>query len=262
MAEENVKSSGVVSLRYCVMSTFNEIGSYNPRQYNRYLQFAIDCFRELNLKVMRRVEVAYLTINDIGVVSLPSDFVDYIAIGINRGGEVITLTKNDKLMLPRNYTDGELVPISYDSSDISSYSLDTTSNVVFTDHFYQGEYVPALYGLGGGFNEGYYRIDYENRLLVIKNDLLRGQEVILEYISTGISLTGSTIVPVQCLPSIKAYIHWKRVANDKKEPLHEKQTKERQYIIETRKLNAVEQSFTKDEYLDVKYKHTKQTLKR
>ena len=102
MAAENVKSDGVVSLRYCVMSAFNEIGTYNNKQYKRYLQFAIDCFRELNIKIMRNVEVEYLTINDIGVVTLPSDFVDYIAIGVNKGGEVVTLTKNDQLMLPRN----------------------------------------------------------------------------------------------------------------------------------------------------------------
>lgn len=251
-------SPGLVTLRYCVMNTLNELGDYSMTWYNKYLQLAIDAFRTLNMKHIQSVKIVYLPVDaDMKYVTLPTDYLDYVKVAIPQNGQVWTLTKNDSLLLPRDMECGEPV---LNTSRGEGVTLDSTSwgGYYFTDHFHNGRWVNDLYAIGGGFNTAYFRVD-EERGVIQLNGTIPNSEIILEYISSGIDLCGDTFVPVKALDTIKAYIHWKRLEYDPRVALSDKDRKERLYYAEARKLDANESVPTLSEYLDTMYATTKQT---
>ena len=252
---------GLITLRYCVMSTVNELNEEPMQYYRRYMQLAIDGFRELKIKYINAPKVAYLAVDtDTKTVQLPTDYVDYVKIAVTQNGQVWTLTRNDKLHLPKGYQCGVDI-LTSSRQELENIDTSSWGGYYFTDHLYSGRWVTDMYAIGGGFNTAYYRIDEERRQIVL-NGTVPNDEIILEYISTGINLCEDTLIPVQALGAIKAYIHWKRVEYDPRVPMGEKARKEALYYVQVRDLNFNEDMITLDEYFDQLYETFKQTPKR
>lgn len=256
-------SSGIITLNYCVMNLINEL-SEDTKYYQKYLQLAIDAVTEVNIFHINNIRVAYLTTTAMAentgqqyYVDLPDDFVDYYKIGINKGGKLWTLTLNNNYILPKNENCGELESIPANSTDASNL----TYGYYYTDHFKGQKYVPYAYSLGGGINQAYFRIDKENRRIVLSG-AMADTEIILEYKSTGINMTGETLIPRQAVGTIKAYIHWKRLEYDPRVSMNEKMRKEQLYGKEIEQLRHHELMFTISEYQDMLYSTMKQTPKR
>jgi hypothetical protein len=252
---------GLITLRYSVMNTLNELEDYSMRNYKRFIQLAIDGYRGLHIKHLNSVKVAYLPVDmEMKTVQFPSDYVEYVKIAVSLNGQVWTLTRNDKLHLPREFDCGLDVPSILRGE---TQNIDTTvwGGYYFTDHLYMGRWVTDMFGIGGGFNSAYYRIDEERRQIVL-NGTIPNNEIILEYVSTGIDLNEDTLVPVQALDALKAYIHWKNIEYKTTVPMGEKQRKEQLYYVEAMKLDSFEDMLTLDEYFDQLYESTKQTPKR
>ena len=256
MSAENKKSSAVVTIRYCVMSYLNEIGQFNMKDYKRYAQLMIDGYTRLHMWTMQGIEVAYLTPNAANIINFPSDMIDYTAIGVNICGRLWTFTKKDDLIFPSDEVCGVLQKQeTCDDVDVTDYTYYN-----YSDHFKTGTYVPALYGLVGGRNDNYFKVDYEKRQIQLTGDI--SGEVVVEYISTGISLTTSTLIPIQAVPALKAYVSWKLVENRESSPLNNKIRKEQQFGQELRLLSSFNKKFRIQEFLDDKYSTSKQTIKR
>ena len=54
-----------------------------------------------------------------------------------------------------------------------------------------------------------YKINKKNRTIAIGG--LIPAEVIVYYVSTGLNSMVDAIIPREAVPSLKAYIHWKRL---------------------------------------------------
>jgi hypothetical protein len=256
MSIENPKTSGAVTLRYVVMSVLNRIKDYTMRDYYFYMQLAIEGFTELSLWHLDSVEVVYLTMNEAKVVNLPSDFIDYTKIGIPINGKLRVLTRHDKILFPRTFIDGTPVGNS-DSSD----TLDAASLVYFSDHFRGGQYVGGLYGMPGGVDDAYYRIDRERRTIAFSGSVPRS-EIVLEYISSGVNTTGSTLIPREAVPALRTYILWQSVENDKITAYNEKERRKRNHEEEVAALRSFQDIFTADEYKRLIWGSSRQTIKR
>jgi hypothetical protein len=254
MSTENIKTNALVSLKYVVMSFLNAINDYSLRNYKRYLQFAIEGFTELNIKHTHTIEVAYLTVDTTTMTAvLPSDMIDYRAIGVIIGGQVWTLTRKDELGLPRAESCG-VVPKLDTQVDIAPLDY---YNACLNNH----AYIYTYFGMPGGSNEAYYRIDWERRLIILAGSV-RADQIVLEYTSTGVSLTQATNIPRECVMAIRAYMNWMRIENDRTYPMNDKQSKKFQWEMEVRKLYSHHHSFTADEFIDSKNSTAKQSPKR
>jgi hypothetical protein len=62
------------------------------------------------------------------------------------------------------------------------------------------------YGVTGGKNLFYFRVDWKNRLMYI--DGAESQNVRLQYVSSGLDLLAPTTVPAIATPTIDAYLRW------------------------------------------------------
>lgn len=58
----------------------------------------------------------------------------------------------------------------------------------------------------GNYNKFFYYIDWPNRVLYCQS--LVSETVTLRYVSSGISTTAETMVPIQCTQVIDAYLRW------------------------------------------------------
>jgi hypothetical protein len=246
---------GVVNIAYVVASMLNELGEYHDRQRKRYTQFVIDCLQnELNMYHRSSIEVAYLTPNAANVCELPQDFIDYTKIGIASCGKLWTLTLNEDLITPTREKCG--LPIS----EVCTGDSEIDWGYQFAPHYNRGQFVGALFGMGGGFNYAYYKVDKNRRQIILDGAVPNG-EIVLEYKSSGI--TGpQTVVPREAVPVLRAYAHWKRVEFDPQSPANDKDRKFRLYDIEVEKFRHLENSFTIDELRDALNSTYSQNVKR
>ncbi len=246
----------ILTLKDIVDDVLNEIGTYDEHEYLRYLKLAMRGFTRLNLFHMSNIRVAYLPVSDINTVTLPSDYVAYTKIGINVNGNIWTLGLNDKMAFAREESCGLRINELADVTDVSTYS--TCS---YIDHTKDGVRVTNLFGIGGGFNVAYYRVDREMGVIQFQGGVPQS-EVVLEYVSNGIKTDGVTIVPVEAREAIIAWIHWKRKINDPKFTINDRLSSKQEYLEEVNELRCFEDSFTLDEMMDVFYEGYKQTPKR
>jgi hypothetical protein len=253
------KTTAMVTIRYVVASTLNRLGDYTLKSYKRMAQICIECFsEELSLfHIGNSLEVVYLHMSTAKTVALPADFVDYTKIGVPVNGKLRVLTKHDNLLLPRTFDDTGDPVGNTDSGDTAGIS----NALFFTDHFRNGVFVGGLFGLPGGVDEAYYRIDMERRMIIFSGTVPRS-EIVLEYISTGLKIEGGSLIPRECVAPLRNYILWQLEENDIRIAYNEKERRKREYEESIEALRSFQNAFTKDEYLRMVWGSTSQAPKR
>lgn len=253
MSIDSPKTAATISLRYVVMSYLMRKNDYTMRNYKKLLQFVIDGYAELNLYHIANIEVQYFFMDANKTISVPSDFVDWVKVGIPVNGKLKVLTNDEHMLLPRKFQDGK---------DVGN--LDATAinqGVFFTDHFRNGKYVGGLYGMPGGVNVAYYRYDRELRQFIFTGDIPRS-EVVIEYVSNGVKLSGATVIERKCLGSLRAYLAWQMVEYDDRVSDARKDRREKKFDEEVSQLRFLDSAPTIDEYKDRLRKMIKQSPKR
>lgn len=245
------------TLGYIVNSVLNRTGNYDDRKYVRYLQFAIDSLREINiLHSDMGIQVAYLDMSDTRTIDYPQDYVKYTKVGILIGNRVWTLSVNDDIALPREEECG--LPIN-DWPNVPDAILPTLGGYRFAPHWRLNSYVGGLYGIGGGVNIGYFREDTQRRQFVFSNSI-PGKQIVLEYISNGIS--GATVVPDQWVNAIIQGVLFYDVDADMNINNSVKQYRMARYYEEIDKARTFEFSPTIEELSDIFLGALSQSYKR
>ena len=248
------KTQGTTSINYVVMSVLNRLKDYSMRHYSFLEQIIIEGYSELNLWHLDNIEVVYLRMSEAKTVDLPADFVDWTKIGVPMAGKIRVLTNHKKILLPRTFEDG--APVG--NTDDSGTYIDS---VYFSSHFRDGQFIGGLYGIPGGADSGFYRLDRETRTIIFSGSIPRA-EIVLEYISTGVKLQGTTVIPREAIPALRTYALWQLIENDPKVGATQKERKKEQYEEQLHALDYFQSAFTADEYRRHVYKHSKQTPKR
>ena len=204
------KTAGLVTIRYVVMSVLNRMQDYSLKNYKRLIQIAIEGFTELSLWHLNSVEIIYLHMSTAKTVSLPADYVDFNKIGIPINGQLRVITRKDCILLPRVFDDTG-VPVGNNTPTPDGDSL--SNAVFFSDHWRGGQYVGGLFGLPGGIDGAYYRIDRENRQIVFSGSVPRS-EIVLEYVSSGVKESGGTLISREAVPALRTYVEWQMIGGD------------------------------------------------
>lgn len=254
MSLEKPNTLGTTTITYVVMSVLNRIRDYSMRHYSFLEQLCIEGYTDLNLWHLDNVEVVYLRMSEAKTVDLPPDFVDYLKIGVPMAGKLRVLTNHEKILFPRTFEDGEEVGNTDDTAG-------TSEALFFIDHFRNGQFVGGLYGIPGGIDQAFYRIDREKRTIIFSGSIPRA-EIVLEYISSGVGLSGSTVIPREAVPALRAYLLWQLIENDSKVSATDKERKKTQYEEQVHALDFFQSAFTKDEYKRHVMRHSRQTPQR
>jgi hypothetical protein len=205
------KTPGFVTIRYVVMSILNRLQDYSMKNYKRLVQIAIEGYtEELSLfHTGNGLEVVYLHMSTAKTVDLPADFITYTKIGFPVNGKLRVLTQHENILFPRVYDDtGDAVG---NTNDVGTSGI--ADAIFFSDHWRNGQWIGGLFGLPGGLDRAYYRVDMERRQIVFSGSTPRS-EIVLEYISSGLKSDGSSLIPRECVDALRNYVLWQMVIND------------------------------------------------
>lgn len=247
------------TLRSIVMSVMNRVKNYSMTEYKGLMQIAIECVsEELRLYHAASIDVLYTYVDETGIVQMPPHCLKYIKIGVNLGGYLYILGMNEDIVLSRGTKCGASVD-DIARNGITSFS--PLDGYFFTDHIDpDGGYVPALYAMGGGFTNPQYRYDEKLKRFQLNGSSLYKKQVIVEFQSTGVS--PGTIIEQELISPIRNYLIWQRIENDPRIPANEKDRKREQYHDSIEMMRAYRNMFTMQEFLDGKYRASKQSIKR
>lgn len=213
------------TLSYCVDSVLADLGETNKRHYQKYMHYAIQGFRRLNLGNMvdTTIRTVQLEIDEnTNTAQLPPDYVDFLKVGYSCRGTIINLDYSDSL---RFELSNELFPDAcecqdqlnqcqqYAISPNSGFAFPFVSSIWYYNSFWRnGQYVGGIYGQGAGVYRNAYRID-KNKWQIQFDSYITADFVILEYISNGIDC-GDAVIEETLIPAITAYVHWKAALHD------------------------------------------------
>jgi len=239
--------------------------------------FALRGIREIGFDLGKKIKSLKREIQtSSNSIILPDDFVDLSKIGIvDPNGIIRVLGQNKNINHSMHRVDAEDTEISDTSSgstnDSDNGPLDIQRNLIddvassksstntggsstdenldfyiFENYLYQGG-LGRLYGTGGGYLSGEYRLNLEqNRIEIESNDDI--SEVVIEYIADEARSTDPE-VHVYAEEALRCYMYYKIIERKSSVPSNEKARARAEYYNERRKANARLSNFTKEEAL-------------
>lgn len=192
-----------------------DINISDERNYIRFLKWAVDGYRKLNLHgLMPTVKTVELEIDDnTNSATLPQDYIEYLKIGICSGGYLINFDLNERICLPTdkpNLCPCEPSEIEQTINEVANGGL--TYGVgweYFNPRYNNAIYTAGEYGVGSGFYGGGYRIDLSNNRIVF-DSYVQVDKVKMEYRSTGVSDDGTAIVDDGAIEALTNYVNYQR----------------------------------------------------
>jgi len=174
-------TSKTVLLKNVVVETL--VLSHNPKsKYHVFFQMGTNAVRELNLFHIRNSKRLLVDMDANNTISYPDDYLGLISLGIPVNGRLHVFSEDNSLLAIAT------------TDPVCSWedSIDEKDTVGF--------------GTRGGKNQYYFRCDNENQRFVFNGT--ERTEVILEYVSSGLSATEATSIPLITKSSVISYILW------------------------------------------------------
>ena len=185
-------------------------------------------------------------------MALPVDYVGYTKIGkADKDGRIHVLGVDRRRVKNIDFTNA----FGTDITDSDDY-------FIFRNYLLDGS-LGSIYGVGGGNNaNGYYTEDRKNNRFLFNGEL-KGDIIILEYISDGSSdePNGEISVDPYLEEALMAFIYWRSIQRKRGIQQFEKESARREYYNEKRLAVARLNKFTKEEALQTTRKAFKQSPK-
>lgn len=206
-------------------------------------QLVIDTMRDLSLFTLPHQQIAKITVDNLGRIQLPKDYLMFLGVGLPKNGRFYTFTKDKSVVQTSNQT------YSYEAID-SAYGEGESPTRVSS----------YSYGSGGGLSETTFVIN-EHRGFIQLTDFV-GTESTLYYVSSGISDSPDGVtIPLIAEEAVIAGVLWKYVAYDQNVNIGI--ARERERLYGDAQMDIKRLSFpTVDEILDRYYRDLYQTVRR
>jgi len=236
-----------------------------PHFYLKFLNFGVNCIRELNMDVMRNVVTEKLEVNSYGAAQIPCNCLDWVEVGVPVGQYIKPMSQKNEISPLKNFDeDGKPIPYPV----INREMLRGYSNLEYP--YYRAGYVYILNSKGEnkggifGWGGGNYR--YSFKFIKERNEIQTdagfcGKEIVLKYITDGLDTCGcDTMINPYAYDTIKNYMIWQFYLNSKQlvklAPMWE-----RQYDIAFKKLRGRMNPLTVHDILAALRKNYKAVIK-
>jgi hypothetical protein len=237
----------IKNITYITMSAISRMKNfgYTTSDYEWVEQLALEFYQEkLRGYEMPSVVSAHVDVNaNTKIWPMPSDYIRYTKVAYQIGNRLWTLGIDNTIAL-NNTPD-----ICNDIAEAESASIG--SGFWIAEGFYNGTYYGPLYTAGGGFNINYYRVNEAERYIQFVEALPTGKAVI-EYLSSGKNVCGSTLVPQSYIEPFRNYLLW-QMCELKPELANMAKDKERQYKDTLWDANILAKGPVVDEVMDTIY---------
>ncbi len=211
--------------------------------YGWVLQKIINQIRDINIFHLgtKGIKSGKFAVSDVNTVALPEDYINYVFIGTISNGEKVSYGDNNNIA--KTLTE--------------SCAEDQNKNYSETTDYPIGQH----YSITGGVNIIDFTIDKKNRRIILRGNITN-KEIYMEYISTGISFSEKTLVPIQYYSMLEAYIDYHNEMTNQKQKNNLLFMKNQKYIDEIKRLREFENRMTLEEFYDAIRQGYQQTIKR
>lgn len=212
------------------------------RRYARFLSLAISGLRDLYYDNLGGViKEVVLDVNDDETVSLPSDYIEYHAIGAVSNGQFLSLGLNG------NYADvykdncGDRVTPTLDDNDMGYFNYYSS----FND---KGENLGREFGIGDGYSSiGSYKIYRDRGYIALSGT--NASQIVLRYKADIESVDGDFRVHPYNVEPIKAWMWKKYVSKSRSHNLGQIQLADKAYKEAKKQAARRHHSFNINEFI-------------
>lgn len=236
--------------------------------------FALRGIRELGFDVVSRIKSIKLDVDKTNnTVAIPDDYVDMIKLGVVDSDGIIRIFGENKhinysrkLSAGSSTSDSAQGPLPIDANLIKNREDDKTATnsdlnsaedydyYVFENYMYNGS-LGRLYGIGGGFREGFYRLNLDQNRIEVDTDGSY-DSLVMEYVADEARST-NPVIHVYAEEALRSYIYYKLCERKSTVPANEKARARSEYYNERRKANRRLSNFSKEEAMRVTRKNFK-----
>ena len=215
-----------------VNSFMNATGIYSPANRRRFLKIVAENYADLNINSTSLFKTVFLTIDSKNCIEWPVDYVDYVRIGTPWNGQIHALTLNEKIT-------GRII-LACGTEEQNPELMNPVNQ----------PWIHA-YGSSGGGNFMYYRSDKETHRIIFEGDGV-GRTIVLQYISSGVSATGETLIPFAMVKLLRKYLQWVYMDFDMvgKHSQSEITRVHRDFVNFREEYERLDNGFTADEFID------------
>lgn len=199
---------GRVTIDECVNGALMEFEDKTKHNYEYFLHFAIEFLQKYHRDSARQVKTVLLKLDKIKSVQFPCDYVNWTKIGVKDGDKIKVFTVNNRLALHNDIECGDFIQNQPQSLSTTKNNLpitNTESGYYFYNYTQNGN-VGTFFGYGNGDDDSQVvRVDEENsRLLFSANTNYK--QILLEYITTGVTYGGASSININLQFCIQHYI--------------------------------------------------------
>lgn len=183
--------------------------------YAEGLFHCTNALRELSFDSLKIINTVRLPVNAAdNSVDLPDDFVDDLGLSIPVGDRLQPVSKNDSINPVRAIDSTGIFEMPNDPTNTAEQTVFSISPqyLWYWNIDSYGEPTGGYYGMGGGAKLNGYKVVKERRQVQLTGTF-SSDNVVLMYISNGLSVDNATQVDVQATAAIQAYIDWQRSPN-------------------------------------------------
>src|SRR3990167_2547508 len=149
--------------------------------YIRFLSFALDCLKELNIDTLPKIKSVRIPVDRFGCIKLPFDYIGYVRVGVQNGVYIQELGSNASFNRLVNENDDGTLVVFPEPTNV--YSIFDTTNVNSSSYVSPKlEHLGKIFGIGEGARSDVFQVVPEANLMRIGSGLVEGDEVVLDYL--------------------------------------------------------------------------------
>ena len=224
--------------------------------YMHYLHYALKAVKELNYDSSLKTKSIKLTVDSNNEISLPNDYVDYIRVGWEKGQYVTKLIEKDSFNRLINLdSDGNQIPYPDVEGDGSGVATDYNANT-------QSEHLGRHFGHKPAYKNSFMVVS-ERQKIMLDPSLGLCKEIVLDYITTGFSGTGSdaTTMPAYAAEAVERYILWRFSEHDRTVPMNQKLMAKEEWVHSHKRYRSRNYQLSMDDVLKSLRSHTYAAVK-
>lgn len=226
-------------------SALMDIGEDNSR-IMQFVHWGLEGARDWHMDMSRSVKTKVLTMTDYKAIKTPSDYVDWVKVGVKCGGIIKTFTHDNNIALHHDIVDGKKIE-NKDCQDVDIWDLATTDTMV---PFYGAD--EPIFGLAYKDNGlGYFNEHHEAGEIQFRTKIPKTAKIILEYVSDGWEPNKTTLLHPYAFKLITLYIHWMNLKHNKSNPRSHVQEAKNEYWDEFDRVSWRMFSITLEDVLEV-----------
>ena len=241
---------GLVTLDYAVAQYMADVQEVDERRKQWITNIARRGYIWLQQNIIKDKVPIKLTVDETTMTAnYPDDMLFYSEVYVINGSQKHLLTRNDKMPLITDIECGE------ETNNNTTSPL--TPSVLAPYYSYS-----RLYNVAGGWNSAYYRPNDAMRRFQFQG-VIPNNEVYVEYVSTGINVSGVTYIRREAVEALVYYIHWKTVEHAPYQavPMNDKMYRQQNFEREARLLNKKVHGLSAREIMDLLAQGIKRTPK-